>query len=192
MRNLAHVVAIAALAVCPGCVVVSISPLAADKDAVYEPALVGVWSESSTTRYAISQLGERGYRIDITESGEKSTMTATLFRLDGVLFLDLMPSTTWAEMGVPKAAASMLTDWFVPLHLFVRVNQVAPSLSVSPVGETWLKTFLEKHPSALAHTIRDSNVVLTGSTGEIQKFFREHLNTPGAFEKPTVLARQAP
>jgi len=70
------------------------------------------------------------------------------------------------------------------------VNQVTPSLSVSAVDEAWLKEYVEEHPGALAHTFRDSDVVLTGSTAELQKFFRAHANTPGAFEKPTTLTRQ--
>jgi hypothetical protein len=60
----------------------------------------------------------------------------------------------------------------------VRVNQVTPSLSVSAVDEDWLMGYLKEHPTALVHTFRDTDVVLTGSTEDIQKFFRGLANTP--------------
>ena len=192
MRRFAHVVAIAALVANSGCLVVSISPLSTEKDAVFEPALVGVWNESPTTQYVVSKLGENAYKVDVSDGKTKTTFVGHLVRLDGVLFLDMAASTAWAELGVPKDAAGTLNDWFLPLHFFVRVNQVTPSLSVSAIDETWFKGYLKEHPTALAHTFHDSDVVLTGSTEDIQKFFRAHANTPGAFEKPTVLRRQEP
>ena len=189
MRRFAHVVAIAALVANSGCLVVSISPLTTDKDAVFEPALVGIWRESPTEQYVFSKLGENAYKVEANDGKTRMTWVGHLVRLDGVLFLDLAASTAWAELGVPEGAAGTLDDWFLPLHLFVRVNQVTPSLSVSGVDETWLKGYLKEHPTALAHTFHDSDVVLTGSTEDIQKFFRAHANTAGAFEQPTVLTR---
>jgi len=190
MRTCALVVAAAAVLASSGCLVVSISPLSTEKDAIVEAAIVGTWVESRSTRYVISRLGERGYKVDVQENNTTTTFVSRLVRLDGVLFLDMAPSTAWAELGVPKEAAGSLDDWFLPLHFFVRIDQVTPSLTVSILDETWLKAYLEKHPAALAHTLRDTDVVLTGSTEDIQKFFRANLKTPDAFETPTVLTRQ--
>lgn len=190
MRRFSLAVAITALLANTACIVVSISPLATDKDAVFEPALVGTWTASPTERYVVSKLGEKAYKIEIFDEKDKTTMTGRVFRLDGVLFLDITPGAGWTELGVPETTAGLLKDWFLPLHLFARINQVTPSLSVSAVNETWLKEFLKEHPAALAHTYRDSDVVLTGSTEDIRGFLRAHANTPGAFEKPTVLTRQ--
>jgi hypothetical protein len=191
MRRFAYVVAIAALVVNSGCLVVSISPLSTEKDAVFEPALVGVWNESPTEQYVVSKLGENAYKVEVNDGKTKTTFVGHLVRLDGVLFLDMAASTAWAEVGVPKEAEGTLNDWFLPLHFYVRINQVTPSLSVSAVDETWFKGYLKEHPAALAHTFHDSDVVLTGSTEGIQKFVRAHMDTPSAFEKPTVLTRQA-
>jgi hypothetical protein len=190
MRRFAHVVAVAALLSSSGCLVVSTSPLCAEKDAVFEPALVGVWNQSPTEQYVISKLGERAYKIEANDGKTRTALVGHLVRLDGMLFLDLTASTAWPELGLSKDAADGLNDWFLPTHLLVRVNQVTPSFSVSAVDEAWLKSYLKVHPTALAHTFRDSDVVLTGSTEDIQKFFRANANTPGAFEEPTVLTRQ--
>ncbi|MBE3087869.1 MAG: hypothetical protein IMZ71_01970 [Chloroflexi bacterium] len=157
---------------------------------MFEPALVGVWNESPTEQYVVAKLGENAYKVEATDGKTKTTMVAHLVRLDGVLFLDVEASTAWAELGVPKEAEGTLNDWFLPLHLFLRVNQVTPSFSISGVDETWFKEYLKDHPTALAHTFHHSDVVLTGSTEDIQTFFRAHANTPGAFVKPTVLTRQ--
>lgn len=191
MRRFALVVALAALVANSGCLVVSISPLATEKDAVSEPALVGVWNESPTEQYVVSRLGENAYKVEANDGKTKTTFVGHLVRLDGVLFLDLTASTAWAELGVPKEAEGTLNDWFLPVHFFVRVNQVTPSLSVSAVNEAWFKGYLKEHPAALVHRFRDTDVVLTGSTEDIQTFIRAHANTPGAFEQPTVLTRQA-
>ena len=190
MRRFAYVVAVAALVANSGCLVVSISPLYTEKDAAFEPALVGVWNESPTEQYVVSRLGETAYKVVATDGKTKTTFVGHLVRLDGLLFLDMAASTAWAELGVPKDAEGALTDWFLPLHFFVRINQVTPSLSVSVLDETWVKGYLNEHPTALVHTLRDTDVVLTGSTEDIQKFVRAHVNTPGAFGKPTVLTRQ--
>lgn len=190
MRRLAHVVAIAALVANTGCLVVSISPLYTEQDAVFEPALVGTWNESPTQHYVFSKLGEHAYKIEAADGKDKMTLVGHLVRLDGVLFLDVAPSGNLTEFGVPEDAASGLNDWFLPLHLYARISQVTPSFSFSVVDESWLKEYLKEHPAALAHTSRDTDVVLAGSTEDIRKFFRAHANTPGAFEKPTVLTRQ--
>ena len=146
MRRFALVVAIAALVANSACLVVSISPLSTEKDAVFEPALVGVWNASPTEQYVISKLGENAYRIEANDGKTRTTFVGRLVRLDGVLFLDMAASTAWAELGVPEDAVSTLNDWFLPLHFFVRVNQVAPSFSVSVVDETWFKAYLKEHP----------------------------------------------
>ena len=191
MRKFAYIVALTALLMSSGCLVVSTSPLFTQKDAVFEPALVGVWNESATEQYVFSKLGENAYKIDVSDGKTKTTFVGRLVRLDGVLFLDMAASTTWTELGVPKDVEGTLSDWFLPLHLFVRINQVTPSLSVSAVDEAWFKGYLKDHPTALAHTFRDDDVVLTASTEDIRAFLRAHAATPGAFEQPTVLTRQS-
>ncbi len=190
MRRFAYVVAFVALVASSGCLVVSTSPLVSEKDAVFEPALVGVWNESPTEQYVISKLGDKAYTIEVRDRESKTTFVGHLVRLDGVLFLDMAASTAWTELGVPKEVGGTLNDWFLPLHFFVRVNQITPSLSVSAVDETWFKGYLKEHPTALSHAFREDDLVLTGSTEDIRMFVRAHANTTGAFEKPTVLTRQ--
>ncbi len=190
MTRLAHLAVVGALLSNSGCIVVSISPLCPDKDAVFEPALVGTWLESPLMGYTFSKLGENGYRIDIVDREDRGTMTGHLIRLDGTLFMDVMPTDDWKELSVPEKTGEMLDDWYVPLHFFVRVNQLVPTLSVSAVDETWLNDYLKTHPTALTHTVRGEDVLLTSSTPDLQKFFAAHAKTPGAFEKETVLTRQ--
>jgi hypothetical protein len=190
MRELTQLAVIGALLCSSGCIVVSISPLCPDKDAVFEPALVGTWIESPSARYTFSKLGENAYRIDVVDGKERQTMTGRLFRLDGTLFLDVSPTDELDELGVPEQAVRTLRGWYLPLHLYVRVNQVTPTLSTSAIDESWLKDYLGAHPTALAHLMRGGNVILTGSTADIQEFLRANVNTPGAFEKGTELTRQ--
>jgi len=190
MTKLAHLAVVGALLFSSGCIVVSISPLCPDKDAVFEPALVGTWRESPTSSYTLSKQGENAYRIDIIDREDRGTMIGHLIRLDGTLFMDVMPTGDWKGLGVPEKTVETLDGWYMPLHYFIRVNQVTPSLSVSAVDETWLRDYLEGHPAALAHTTRNGDALLTASTADLQKFFRQHANTPGAFERETVLTRQ--
>jgi len=190
MMKLAHLAVVGALLFSSGCIVVSISPLCPDKDAVFEPALVGTWRESPTSSYTLSKQGENAYRIDIIDREDRGTMTGHLIRLDGTLFLDVMPTGDWKGLGVPEKTVETLDGWYMPLHYFIRVNQVTPSLSVSAVDETWLREYLEGHPAALAHTTRNGDLLLTASTADLQRLFRELAKTPGAFERGTVLTRE--
>jgi hypothetical protein len=189
MRRFALVVALTALLANTACIVVSISPLYTEKDVVFEPALIGAWTASPTEQYVFSKLDENAYKVVASDGKNKTTLVGHLVRLDGVLFLDMAASTASADIGVPKDAESTLNDWFLPLHFFVRVNQVTP-FSVSALDDAWYKGYLKEHPTAVAHTLHDSDVVLTGSTEDIRTFLRAHANTSGAFEQPTVLTRQ--
>jgi hypothetical protein len=72
MRRLSYVLAIAAVVASSGCLVVSTSSLSTDRDAVFEPALVGTWNDSPTEHWVVSRLGESAYKV-VADDGKTRT-----------------------------------------------------------------------------------------------------------------------
>ena len=178
-----------------GCLPTSINPLYTDKDLVFDPALVGVWSDKDDSKetWTFEKAGEKSYKFVYAESdGKVGQFDTRLLKIGDARFLDFFPD----ESGI----AEMNRSDFYKMHLIrthslLRVSQIEPTLQMTPLDLKWLREFLGKNP----HTIRhekigdgdDAQIVLTASTPELQKFVLAHLKTEGAFGEPINLKRQA-
>jgi hypothetical protein len=167
-----------------GCIVTSVCPFYAEKDVVFEPALLGTWQMDEAT-WKFTQEGEKAYRVSYTEDGKTSVMDGHAFKLRGVLFLDLCGQPTEEEV-LPA----------IPAHLLLRVETTQPVLKLAPLNLEWLNGLLEQDSKALRHhRIRGeqpdhaSRLVLTANTGELQAFITKHLDTKEAWKDGLDLKR---
>jgi hypothetical protein len=69
----------------------------------------------------------------------------------------------------------------IPGHLLVRVQLSEKKLSVAICDPDWLKKFLKKNPAAIAHYLKDDEIILTAETGALQKFVLKHLGKDELF-----------
>ena len=128
MKKITFAMAPITLLFLAGCVP-SIHGLYTDKDTVYDPALVGIWSEpNSTETWEFTQAGEKAYRLTITEDkGKTGRFQVHLVKLQGKMFLDLFPE----DPNLPGN-----TDYYkfhlLPVHSFLRLEQIAPSCRWPP------------------------------------------------------------
>ena len=180
-------IALTLLIVMCGCIE-SLHPFYSEKDLVFEPALVGTWSEPGSTSeesWAFAPSGEKAYRLVVTDSdGRSGAFEAHLASLKGALILDLYPED-------PELTASTFyKDHLQKVHSFVRVVKVGKVLTMSALDVTWLQDFLKKRPRALKHEKTKDGILLTASTQELQAFILKHLNTPGAFQDPIDFSRR--
>jgi hypothetical protein len=182
MKVLSTLALISFLIVLAGCVP-SLHPLYTDRDLVFDPALLGVWSETdSNETWTFTRGAEREYRLVNTDKdGKKTNFSARLLKIDGEMFLDLF---------AVKPADLQDNDYLLPLHTFIRVIEIDPSPRFSYLDPDWLKQFLEKNPATIRHEMVDNEILLTASSPELQKFLLAQLKTEGAFRESTELKRK--
>ena len=185
MKNTIKFAALGFLLILTSCVP-SLNPLYTDSDLIFEDALLGVWTDTEATEsWDFSYSDEKEYRVVYTdESGKKGEFKAHLLKIEGKTFLDLKPV---------KPAISQNDFYkqnFLVTHTFVQITQAAPNVQIAYLEPDWLKSLLDKNPSAIRHEKLSGAILLTASTKELQKFLLTHLNTPGAFSKPIGLKRK--
>jgi len=170
------------LAVLAGCVP-ALNPLYTEKDEIFDSALLGVWAKlESKETWAFTKRDGREYHLLYTEEdGRKSEFIVHLLKIEGEMFLDLYAM---------KAANLQDNDYLLPLHTFMLVLEIDPKPQFSYLDPGWLKHYLEKNPTAIQHEHINDEILLTGSTPELQEFLLTHLKTKGAFSEPTNLKRQ--
>ena len=188
MKSIPRLITLSLLAGC----VPSVFPIYGDRDLIFDPALLGVWTnEDSSEIYVVTGTGravraaERGiarphsYRVAfIDEDCDRGSFVMHLASIDGSKFLDIHPVE-------PDDEALML-----PTHLFFRLDeQVGSVATLRTMNPEWLERYLEHDPEAIEHVKVNGDIVLTATTAELQSFHLEHRQTPDAFDEPGILRR---
>ena len=138
-------VVVAALALAPACLVVTVNPTH-DRDAlVWEPGLLGTWQNADDKSSVTIERGEwQSYRIHYVHPIETGDLTGHLTTIGKARYLDLMPAT-----GQDRGS------FLVPVHLTLRVNLAGDRLEVTALSYDW---FLDRVKSRTG--VPGLNVVL--------------------------------
>src|ERR1043166_3144698 len=201
MKRIIFTAAGIALVSLTGCIVTSVNPLYTQEDLVFDPALVGAWSEGEgKDTWAFEKAGEKKYKLLHTdEKGRTGEFEAHLLKLGQHPFLDLHlvdPGEKEEWQINELAAVAMIMR---PGHLFFKVSQIQPTLQVSPLHEDWLNKLLEKDANAIQHEriqfgsdkTNDYRNILTAGTKDLQKFVLKYVDSEEAFgDKPGELKRK--
>lgn len=170
-----------------GCVTLSVYPFYTAKDLTFDPALLGVWTETDKTdsdqdNWTFEKINDTAYRLTVKDDDEKTEFDARLFKLKDQLFLDCQPNDN--------------PDFSTPGHVLLRVDRIQPSLRLRPLDYEWVEDLIEKKPKAIRHAVvmtarpkgdEAKEVLLTADTAELQKFVRQHLKTEAAWGRPIEL-----
>ena len=185
MKNLIKTAVLSFLLLLTSCVP-SLNPLYTDQDIVFDPTLLGLWTDKdSKETWELTKADEKQYKLIYTdEDGKTGEFTAHLLKVDGRTFLDLTP----IEPILPQN--DFYKRHFLPTHTFALISQTAPTVQISFLEPEWLRKLLVKKPTALRHAKIEDEMLLTASPNELQKFLLDHLNTEGAFGKPISLKRK--
>jgi hypothetical protein len=171
-----------------GCGVGSVAPLVSERDARFDPLLVGAWQDSSSKESAvITVLGKDRYRIVYTDDkGNEGRFDGVLGPVGGQRILDVQPEVS--AIGANDLYKSLL----LRLHGAVFVEAIEPRLCFRILDADSLKNHLERHPGTIAHVINDDGIVLTAPTAEVRRFLAAYLRRPGALGGRNVWVRRAP
>lgn len=171
-----------------GCVP-TLQPLYTEKDIIFDPQLVGVWSEENSRESWHFAAGEnKSYKLTYTDAeGAKGEFEAHLVKLGPSRFLDLFPD----EAGLKAAGRNGYYNYhYLPVHSFIQVQEISPVLKMSVMETGWLEQLLDKEPGALHHERTQKHFVVTASTKDLQAFVLKHLQTEGAWGRPSNLKRR--
>ena len=183
MRALKLMVALGLATLVAGCVP-SLHPLYTDEDLVYDPALVGTWTEEeSEDTWTFRRVGDKSYDLIYTEGGVPARFDAHLVQLGESLFLDTYP-------GEPDIKNDFYLIHLVPAHTFSRIQIEGDILRYAMLDLDWLRRMISEKKVSIAHEQVDGGVLLTASTTELQEFFIKYADDDKAFPDPTELHRR--
>ena len=169
----------------------SVNPFYTDKDVVADPRLAGIWLEDEAKDNPATWKFEAGtnnaYAVTLTEDkGKVGSFEGHLFKLGQGLFLDLTPT----ECNYATNQASTVGMAMIPGHLLLRAQFTDKKMNLAFCNPDWVKKFLEKNPSAIAHRVVDGSVILTAETSQLQKFMLKHLGKDELFSDGTDYLHQ--
>ena len=160
--------ALAVLALLVGCVP-SLNPVYTDDQLVFERSVLGIWLQSNN-RWEFTKRDDQSYRLIYTEKdGKQGQFIAHLAKVDGKLFLDL----------IPEEANSTTSGFYkfhlVPLHTIYLVKRTSElKMELAAFDYEWLDHYLTNHPSRIEFATFNDRKVLTAPTNDVQEFVLEH------------------
>jgi hypothetical protein len=172
MRKISIGVLAAALQLLTGCAeVVSLHPLVTDtdKDAFFDPALVGSWREISPDDkpesaggqvYVVTRDGQNGYKASTTDDGVEKSVLFHILKLPDRYLLDVRD-----DLGDPA----------LPAHVYFGLTLKKDVLMLSEMDTPWLKQQVaackELRSEELTETDVKGKVVITSPQGDLRKYF---------------------
>ncbi len=166
-----------------GCVP-SLHPLYTDKDLIFEPALLGTWTDGQDQTWIFDETKDpNAYDLTILHKNEPGPFIARLLKLGDILFLDLFP-------GDPNLETNAIYNiHLLGAHTFWRIDQIEPTLHIRAMDIDTMTKMLEKDPNLLKHEVTDDRLVLTASTEQLQQFMKAHADDEGLFGDPGEFQR---
>ena len=178
-----------------GCYVPSIHPLYTNQDLIFNPDLVGQWVErgNGKAQWMFAKKEEKSYVLRITQDDKKVfVFTACLLKVGAYHYLDIFPDTEDATND------DFLLKNMLPIHSFIRIKQLTPTLEVEVMNTEWLSEFIKSHPDAIKHETMvigkkdETLTVLTAQPKELQAFLIKHEKREKVWNKLNSLKKHAP
>lgn len=121
-----------------------------------------------------------------SDAGGPRAFELRLGRLDGVLFADISPASL--DDTPPHLGRTLL----IPAHWFWRMMLDDGRVRVTPLNEEWLSAKIDSGRVGIAHEKENDDLVLTGTTSELQALVSKYAHDSAAFPRNTeVVLRRA-
>jgi len=193
-----------------GCLpVMSLHPLVAEKDIVFEEKLLGTWVddpnnpkstwqfkrvEDSTSKdgeFDPPKKPEIAYKLILlnNEDNTKGSFFAHLVKLESRLFLDVYPSRLPCAQPDPNEDWLLNAFFLMPGHSFVIIDSIEPQLKLRWTNQEEMKKLLKEEPNAVKHELVEDSIVLTALTEQLQKFVMKYADDERVFPEQTILTR---
>jgi hypothetical protein len=178
-----------------GCYVPSIHPLYTNEDLIFNPEFLGQWveTEKGKSQWVFAKKEEKSYALRITQEDKKVfAFTARLLKVGAYHYLDLFPDTD------DDTNDDFLLKSMLPVHSFLRIKQLTPTLEVEIMNTTWLTEFAKSNPESIKHEKmqlgekdkEEPLIVLTAQPKELQAFLTKHEKTEKVWNKLNSLTKK--
>jgi hypothetical protein len=190
MSKLAFGLLAAALPWLTGCAgVVSLHPLVteSDKDAFFEPALLGSWREISPDDkpesaggqvYVVTRDGQNGYKASTTDDGVSKSVVFHVLKLPERYLLDVRD-----DLGDPA----------LPAHVYFGLILQKDSIKLSEMDTPWLKQQVAAKPGLRSEELTETGVkgklVITAPQADLRKYFLPLASDGRSFANESELRR---
>lgn len=176
---------ITALALAPGCLVLSVNPVYDAESLGWEPALLGAWQDpDDRSSMQIDRDEWRSYRIHYIHPIEKGDLTGYLTAVGDDRYLDLMPAR-----GEDRGS------FVVPVHAVLRVRLDGDQLELTPLSYDWFIDRLRASttvPGLAVALDQKENALIVAPTAALRDWLRRQRRTGRAFGAPAVFTRTTP
>ncbi len=171
----------AALGVTGCATVVSVEPLATESNTVFDPALLGAWSDAdgSESMLVYVDKGEQAsYDILCIDIKEKTTyrVEGRLLKIGGQQFIDVTAHDKNGEV------------FGIPGHAFVHISKLENGLQLEFLDSPWLQERVQQSKS-LPHSKLGGQLVLTGTSAQLQDFIQQFGLDEQAWSEPARLRK---
>jgi hypothetical protein len=179
------IVGIAVLLV--GCPSRSLHPLFSEKDLVFNPSLIGTWVEKDAS-CTFEKYTDNSYKVTYIEL-KSDDQKGSGRRVDTAKYIAHL-----GKIGKHFFLDSYLAEkegdhHLLPTHLFWRISLQGETLHLAALESDWLKKMIDTRRLKISHVIRDSDVVLTATTADLQRLFLRHSGDDEAFPNPGSFVR---
>jgi hypothetical protein len=166
-----------------GCVR-SVHPFYTDSQLVFEPALLGVWSDSDAKNtFAVTgDADAKQFNVNYTDKdGKTGRFIVHLAKLErpnqpAQMIADLYPDELKSD------DSDVYKGHLLAVHSFMLVHYDAGAMKVRTMSYEWCRDYLKEHPNELKwESISSDQFILTAPTDKLQAFILEHLKTDGAY-----------
>jgi hypothetical protein len=194
MKRSKVIILILALTAMSSCLVSSLHPFYKEEDKYFDDSMVGNWYDEDSCIWTIRpnmvsrefmkpKEPDGSYKITYYEDQESiSHLTATLFQLNRVDYVDFMP-----DLNEEHFTSDLTSYHHIPVHTLARVQYSKDSILLYWYGDEWLNELFEQNRIRIKHeTVENHDYdrqVLTASTDELQKFIKKYANDPKTSEE---------
>jgi hypothetical protein len=161
-----------------GCPTGSLQPLYTEQDLIFDPGLVGTWTnKDGKETWDVKRSGEKSYDVLCTVEGEPHWFKLHLLQLGVYRFLDLYPKEKLSFKN------GFFASHWIPAHMFYRIRNHGDVLQVAGVDNEFLMRLIAAKKTRIAQKV-DDEVGLTGSTKELQEYVLRYVEVQEAFTGP--------
>lgn len=164
---------------CMGCPARSFYPFFLEKNLIFNPGLVGAWTDQDKKETYFFQKAEgKNYDIIICkDKGDTSFYRAQLGQIDKKLYLDSYPNEESSDFQL------------VPTHILSKIFLNGDSLLYASLESEYVKGLIKSKNIKIDYTLQKEEIILTAPTEELQQLILKLAQDEKAFPNPTKLVR---
>ena len=178
-----------------GCGIFSLHPLYHPSDLLIYDELVGTWKDEGDDEVylVIDTVGDRKYEFMLVDGADTVLFEMGLLKLNDQHFIDLYPHEDCSFIGDSDCESwELMFRNYIPVHTFMKTDLNTSKFILTEFDNERLIDLFQKDRIRLEHEMigeDEDYVVITASTGNLQKFITRYSNDDQAFSDPDTYVK---